>query len=51
LAFVGGIVGSFARWRFGGCIHQRMWKADFGSVDGAVAGGFDEGEVFGVLGV
>lgn len=35
----------------GGCIHQRMWEAHFGSVDGAIAGCFHEGEVFGVLGV
>ena len=28
-----------------------MRKADFGSVDGAIAGGFDDGEIVGVLGV
>lgn len=32
-----------------GCLHQRMREADFGTVDGAIAGGFDEGEDFGVL--
>ena len=33
----------------GGLLHQRMREADFGTVDGAIAGCFDEGEDFGVL--
>lgn len=30
---------------------QRMREADFGSVDGAIAGGFDDGEERGEVGV
>ena len=32
-----------------GCLHQRVRKAHFGTVDGTIAGCFDESEIFGVL--
>jgi len=28
-----------------------MWKSDFGTVDGAIAGGFDDGKDVSVLGI
>lgn len=35
----------------GDCLHESMWKADLGPVNGAIAGGLDECEEFGVAGV
>jgi len=32
-------------------LHEGVREADFGSVDGAIAGGFEEGEVVGIFGV
>lgn len=26
------------------CLHQSMGEADFGTIDGAISGGFDDGE-------
>ena len=34
-----------------GDVHKGVRKADFGTVDGAIARRFDEGEVFGIRGV
>lgn len=39
------------RSSFRECLHQRVREADFGPVHGAIAGCFDEGEDFGVMGV
>ncbi len=44
-----GRVGYFGRRER--CLHEGVREADFGSVNGAIAGGFEEGEVVGVLGV
>ena len=32
-------------------VHQRVREADFRAVDGAIAGGFQESEVFCIVGV
>ena len=32
-------------------LHQGMREADFGTVDGAIAGGFDDGKKAGILGI